>query len=119
MDEKAGLCPSGHGILIRARAPVGDGFYLDRCAACFGVWFDQGEWQVVSAAGLKSGLFELWTGPWRRQQRQNARHANEEDRLRERVGAELAGKLEDLAEQLRQHPARDLALSFLHDKSRS
>lgn len=69
-DSRAGLCPAGHGILSRARLDVGEGFYLDRCSHCSGVWFDAGEWQQVSAAGLSAGLFAIWTEPWQRRQRE-------------------------------------------------
>ena len=119
MDGKAGLCPSGHGILTRARAPIGTTFYLDKCATCSGVWFDQGEWQMVSAAGFVSGLFELWSESWQRQQRKNAEEARYMNHLREQIGPELVGRLEEIADSLRSHPARDLALGFLHRRSRS
>ena len=46
-DERTGLCPSGHGIMIRARIDADEPFYLEKCSQCGGIWFDRGEWQKI------------------------------------------------------------------------
>ena len=118
VDAKAGLCPAGHGILSRARTPFEDGFYLDRCSVCSGVWFDQGEWQKVAAEGLVVGLFEMWTEPWQRKERAAAAAEAYRRQLEAALGPELSATLMHVAESLRAHPARSLALGFIHSRSR-
>jgi len=43
-DNRTGPCPSGHGIMIRAKVDIDEPFYLEKCTTCGGIWFDHGEW---------------------------------------------------------------------------
>jgi Zn-finger nucleic acid-binding protein len=116
VDARAGLCPAGHGILTRAQSFVGDEFYVDRCRTCSGVWFDRGEWEAVAAAGLSAGLFVMWTEPWQRAQRRQRAAAAYEAQLEGELGRELVQQIRSLADALRQHPSRLLALGYLHGR---
>lgn len=33
-DQVTGLCPSGHGIMIRAKVDLAEPFYLEKCITC-------------------------------------------------------------------------------------
>ncbi|MEM7353322.1 MAG: zf-TFIIB domain-containing protein [Acidobacteriota bacterium] len=112
-DRRAGQCPNGHGILRRAQTHLGSGFYLDRCSACLGVWFDHGEWQQIAAAGLTSGLFEIWSESWQRDQRRRQADGKHRRRLREELGSEVVESIEALAATLRGHPSRSLGVGHL------
>lgn len=112
-DHRAGLCPNGHGILTRAQTHLGSGFYLDRCAECLGVWFDRGEWQQIAAAGLTSGLFEIWSESWQRMQRRRQAEEAHHDRLVAELGSDLVARIERLAADLRDHSSRSLGVAHL------
>ncbi len=55
-DDKTGLCPEGHGIMVRAKIDVEDPFYLEKCTHCGGIWFDSGEWQQIAQHQLIESL---------------------------------------------------------------
>ncbi len=111
-DARAGLCPEGHGLLTRAQTFIGEGFYLERCHHCAGIWFDAGEWQRVFAAGLADGLYTIWNASWQREQRVSDRQARYRRQLETALGAELLEQLGGLAETLAAHPERELAVAY-------
>lgn len=121
-DDRGGLCPNGHGLLTRARTHVEDGFFLERCATCHGIWFDHGEWQRIAAAGLASGLasglLTIWSEDWQRQQRREAARSAHRAELEAKLGRERVARIEALARDLDGHPARSLALGFLLSRLR-
>ena len=114
-DHRTGLCPEGHGILIRARAELDRIFHVERCAACRGVWLDRGEGRRLVAAGLLTHLDDLWDPKWQR----HKRHVNEQRRLDAALslalGEELFQRLQQLVLELREHPGRSQALAWLTD----
>jgi Zn-finger nucleic acid-binding protein len=116
-DVKAGLCPEGHGILIRARVEVDQPFYLDRCFKCGGVWFDSGEWQRLATHHLISALPEIWTQEWQDRQRAEKEHESYIDWARSVFGDDLASKLCEVATALANHPRLDEALAFVRNES--
>lgn len=113
-EHATGCCPDGHGLLIRAQTHVDEGFYLERCATCHGVWFDAGEWPRVAEAGLASGLFEIWDPAWQRERRAEREVAAYEAEIDEQLGANLVERIRAVADELRGHPARSLALGLLY-----
>jgi Zn-finger nucleic acid-binding protein len=112
-DHRAGLCPEGHGILSRARVAAGQGFFLDRCTTCFGIWFDGGEWSQLASRHLLGDLRLFWSSTWQAQEREKRREAEYQDWLRARLGEPLFQELAALATRLRGHPSRSEALAFL------
>ena len=112
-DSRAGICPKGHGLLIRAKPDVEPGFFLDRCMKCGGIWFDQGEWEILAAASLVTDLPVLWDLSYQRRRR----HEDSEKRFRRtletNLGDDLLEDLERLATQLADHPYRNQALAHL------
>jgi Zn-finger nucleic acid-binding protein len=116
-DAKAGLCPEGHGILIRARVEVDQPFYLDRCFKCGGVWFDSGEWQRLATHHLLGVLPEIWTQEWQERQRAAQEHDSYIAWAHSVFGSDLAGKLCELAAALAGHPRLDEALAFIRNES--
>lgn len=73
-DARTGLCPNGHGILLRARVEHDEPFFLERCPDCHGVWFDKGEWAQVAQLHLMEHLEQLWDPAfrWRSKQPEEA-----------------------------------------------
>ena len=119
-DTRTGLCPDGHGILIRARVEVSDAapFYLERCAACHGIWFDTGEWARIASTELRAHLDALWDPVARRAAiaaRNEARLAGD---LRAHLGDALHDQLVALAGALEAHPDRAMACAYLEERLR-
>lgn len=116
-DSATGLCPKGHGILMRARIEDEPAFYLDRCSSCAGVWFDRGEWQRLADRHLLENIADLWTSVWQRKQRENNLRKDYLDWARERFGEDVFPRLLDLAKLLEDHPDRSEAIAFIRNAS--
>ena len=118
LDGRGGLCPEGHGLLIRARIELEPPFYLDRCSQCHGVWFDRGEWQRLATHHLLEHLPELWTGAWQQRQRAAEQRRSYVEWANETFGDELFEQLTRLAAALDRYEHRAEALAFLRNESR-
>ncbi|MCC6876025.1 MAG: zf-TFIIB domain-containing protein, partial [Sandaracinaceae bacterium] len=117
-DERTGLCPDGHGILLRARVEQQDEppFYLERCAHCHGVWFDAGEWARVASSELRTHLDDLWDPVARLEALRAKREARLTGDLRARLGDALHDQLVAVVEALASHPDRAMALAFVEQR---
>jgi Zn-finger nucleic acid-binding protein len=116
-DARAALCPNGHGVLSRARVEVEEGFFLDRCVHCGGIWFDQGEWQKIASAHLLSDIANFWTLPWQKKQREAVQEKAYLQWAKETFGAELLTQLSTVATALQGHPQRIAALTLVRNLS--
>ena len=117
-DAVAGTCPAGHGFLTRARAESSRTFFLDRCAACRGIWFDAGEWAAVSAGEWLRHLDDLWDPVYRKKLRDQTEHEHRLITLRSALGDDAFEKVMRAADVLRDHPASSVALAYLLDEVR-
>lgn len=117
-DHKTGLCPHGHGLLIRARVDVDDGFFIERCSSCKGLWFDAGEWEMLASSRLLHHLDDLWDARWQALQRRARTEREYEARMREAFGDALMDRVEALAEDLAGHPRRNELVAYLLDRVR-
>ena len=111
-DGRAGACPHGHGLLRRAHVPD-LGFFLDRCSACHGIWFDAGEWTAFARRHVRESLPSVWSETWQRAQRARRSEADHREWAERELGPELFARVEELAEALAGHPRRSEALAFL------
>ena len=114
-DQRTGLCPEGHGILIRARAELDRSFHVERCPVCRGVWLDRGEWRRLSAAGLLEHLDDLWDPSWQKRQRDDVNRRHLDESLRDALGEDLYAGLQRVVGELHAHPARSQALAWIVD----
>jgi Zn-finger nucleic acid-binding protein len=115
-DKKTGLCPSGHGIMIRAKVDIDEPFYLEKCTACGGIWFDRGEWVKIAELNLAVDLQHIWTKSWqRRQSKQKGREQflNLNQKL---LGEKIFAAVMDLAKELKAHPEKHRALALLQQE---
>lgn len=112
-DRQAGLCPGGHGLLMRARVDRGQAFFLEKCPRCGGVWFDGGELERVVAAGLLPELADVWTSAWQARERRERADRDELARCEQLLGGPLFRQVIALGEGLKAHPACDQALALL------
>jgi Zn-finger nucleic acid-binding protein len=119
-DEKGGRCPADKTIMARATIDLGGEsgtIHLDRCGGCHGVWFDAGEWAVLSAKHLLEHIDEFWSAEWRNAQRHSLEHDQYQRRLEETFGPDLLSQIRSLATVLRGHPRRSQALALLTEES--
>lgn len=116
-DARTGLCPGGHGIMLRARVDLAQPFYLERCSVCGGIWFDGGEWQRVVENDLLTNLPNLWSRAWQRNQRIIQ---NREDFLQanlQLLGEEIFASIMQLAGLLNSHPEKSRAIALLQEET--
>lgn len=115
-DQKTGLCPNGHGIMVRAKVDVEDPFYLEKCTRCGGIWFDKGELKRITETQLVTNIADFWTQSWQR------KHRKEKDResfleMNEKLfGDDTFNLIMQLAEQLKSHPEKTRALALLKEE---
>lgn len=116
-DGKTGLCPAGHGIMIRARIEGDYPFYLERCTTCGGVWFDHGEWQQISKHHLLDNLTDHWTSAWQRK----TLHEKEREAFielnKKLIGDDIVHRILDLAALLKDHPQKARAMALLKQET--
>lgn len=113
LDRKTGLCPLGHGILVRARVDADQVFYLERCGFCRGVWLDCGEWQRLAASLYLDHLDDLWDPSWQKQRRSEKLQRGLDRSLADQLGENLYRDLASVVHLLRHHPARAQALAWI------
>ncbi len=116
-EQSAGVCPQGHGLLERGRAELDPPVILDRCRDCHGIWFDRGEWDVLSRSHLINHIDDLWSQTFRRSQRQERVRQQYLDRVKSHFGDDFFAALCKVADQLKGHPQRSEALAFLREMS--
>jgi Zn-finger nucleic acid-binding protein len=117
-DARTGLCPLGHGILIRAKVELDDPFHVERCPDCHGIWFDKGEWNTLAASHLLEHLDDLWDPAWRFRMRAERLERSQRAGLEHELGRPLVDMLETLATALREQTPRvqSLALAYLKEE---
>lgn len=115
-DEKTGLCPEGHGIMIRAKIDLEKPFFLEKCSTCGGIWFDNGEWQKIINNNLKEGLEEFWCKSWQNKQRKEKSRARYLEGNRRLLGDRIFDEIMDLSKLLKEHPEKGRAIALLQEE---
>lgn len=119
-DHKAGFCPSGHGLLIRAKIEdTHSPFYLEKCPACGGIWFDNDEWLRIIDNNLVDNLNDIWCSFWQTQQRKKKSRDSYLEVNRKVLGDAVFSKIIELSEVLRDHPESGRALALLQQEMKS
>lgn len=115
-DSKTGLCPSGHGVMIRAKVDIDEPFYLEKCTACGGIWFDKGEWQRIAENNLSDNLSIIWSKSWQRNQSKTKNRKSYLETNQKLLGEQTFKEIMDLSEKLKTHPERDRAIALLQQE---
>lgn len=113
LDRKAALCPECRHYLARARVGLKQPFYLERCPNCGGIWCDRGEWQVLEQLGLHADIEQLFSSEWQARVRELEQQEQERRATIDKLGPELANRVFELAEYLRNHPNGDFGVAYL------
>jgi len=112
-DSMTGLCPAGHGIMIRAKVDIDEPFYLDKCTSCGGIWFDRGEWLRIVENNLAENLCNIWSKAWQR------KHSKEKNRAfflnmnHKLLGDNIFNMIIQLSNMLKKHPEKNRAIALL------
>lgn len=120
-DGKAALCPESGRILIRARVDAPQPFYVERSPESGGIWLDRGEWEVLKQVGLHRQIDRLFSADWQVQLREHSQAERQRTATIDKLGAPLAHKVFELAEELQRHPNGDFGVAYLmqqFDKAR-
>ncbi len=113
--KRAKLCPQDRRIMSRFRVSPG-GFWLDRCGACGGAWFDGDEWQATVDAGLHKRLASVFSDAWQRRVEDATVSQERRNRLESAVGSEDLARVDEAREWIWAHPQRHLLLARLSDR---
>lgn len=116
-DDKAGFCPSGHGLLTRAKVEDSiNYFYLEKCSTCGGIWFDNDEWKRIANNKLVSSLNEIWCTSWQTQQRKQKSRDTYLKNNKNILGDEVFNKIIELSLLLKDSPEKGRAIAFLKEE---
>jgi Zn-finger nucleic acid-binding protein len=112
-DSLAALCPTTGRFLIRARVDTHPPFYVERSPEGGNFWIDQGEWDVLTELGLASQLDLLFSSEWQAKLRDFQQVERQKQATIDKLGADLARQVFELAEALRDHPQGDFGVAYL------
>lgn len=76
-------------------------------------WLDKGDWDALQERQFHDELHLIFTEPWQRQVRDDAKREAERAVLTDRLGADLLSKLESIKTSLSDHEHRALAIAYL------
>lgn len=116
-DDKAGFCPSGHGLLTRAKIEDTENpFYLEKCSTCGGIWFDNDEWQRIINNNLVDNLNDIWCSSWQTQQRKKKSRDTYLEANKKVFGEGVFNKIIELSILLKEHPDKGRAIALLQQE---
>ena len=112
-DARAALCPECNAYLARARVSTKTPFYVERCPNCKGIWCDRGEWETLQTLALHTVIDQMFLGEWQTRTREREQLAQERRATIDKLGADLAAKIFELAALLEKHPNGDFGVAYL------
>ncbi|NEP09508.1 MAG: zf-TFIIB domain-containing protein [Symploca sp. SIO2C1] len=112
-DTKAALCPECGSYLSRAKVNLKTPFYVERCQQCRGIWCDHGEWEALETLGLHTTIEQLFSNKWQTKMRSQQSLDQERQATIEKLGPELAQRVFELTEELKNHPNGDFGVAYL------
>jgi len=116
-DEKTGFCPSGHGLMTRAKVEdIENPFYLEKCSSCGGIWFDNNEWCRIVENKLPYDINDLWCASWQVQQRKKRTRESYLETNKRVLGDDVFEKVIELSKLLKNHPDKGRAVALLQQE---
>ena len=114
-DDAIKICPESGMLMTRYRVGRGLPFRVDR-SVTGGVWLDAGEWEALRAGGLHRNLHLVFTAPWQKAIRDAEAAAQNDERLRGRLGDDFFSRLGAIRDEIWSHPSSAEALAYLQGK---
>ncbi|MEM7331360.1 MAG: zf-TFIIB domain-containing protein [Chloroflexota bacterium] len=115
-EANARLCPEDGRFLRRFQIFPNAPFYLERCSACLGVWFDANEWHALKQRELHDEVHLLFGKLWQEALLAHESRNRFEKMYLERYGAEDYGRVQEIRLWLDQHPKGTALLAYLTDR---
>jgi hypothetical protein len=112
----ARICPESSTLMTRYKVGHGFTFSIDR-SITGGIWLDSGEWEALKQRNFHDEIHLVFTAPWQKHIRTTHAQATYEETLKSSLGQNLLDRLTALRAELTDHPHRNLALSYLAEKS--
>ena len=112
------ICPETGTLMTRYKVGHGFTFAIDR-SITGGIWLDSGEWEALKQRNFHDEINLVFTAPWQKHIRTAQAQATYGETLRSSLGQDLLDRLTALRTDLTDHPHRNLALSYLAEKSNS
>jgi Zn-finger nucleic acid-binding protein len=100
--------------MLRYKVGHGTGIALDQCAACNGMWFDRGEWDLLKGRNLYDEVHLVFTAPWQSAVRKEESRTRLDAIYRQRFGSDY-DEVRRIREWIYGHPERDHIIAFLTD----
>jgi Zn-finger nucleic acid-binding protein len=114
LDNRAALCPDCQHYLVRGRIGLKQGsFFVERCPNCKGYWCDRGEWEILQKLQLDTHLEYIFAEPWQAQVKALELAIREREATIDKLGADIAAKIFELAALLEEHPNGDFGVAYL------
>lgn len=112
------ICPESGTLMTRYKVGHGFTFSIDR-SITGGIWLDSGEWEALKQRNFHDEIHLVFTASWQKHIRTAQAQASYGETLRSSLGEDLLDRLTTLRRELTDHPHRNLALSYLAEKSNS
>ena len=116
--KQAKLCPQDGRIMRRYRTDA-EGFWLDRCSTCGGVWFDGDEWDATVEAGLVERLGAIFSDAWQRNVEEALTAQRWDDKLEAEIGADDLARIDAFRAWAWEHPQRHLVFARVQERPAS
>ena|SRR5215510_10387384 len=108
------ICPECRRLMLRYMVGHGTGIALDQCAACNGMWFDRGEWDLLKGRNLHDEVHLVFTAPWQSAVRKEESRSRLDDVYRHRFGADY-DEVKRVREWIHGHRECEQIIAFLTD----
>jgi len=88
-------------------------FYLDRCSACGGIWFDKNEREILQSRNLDDEIHLIFTEAWQKDNRKKEHEVTLEKSLAETIGQVEYDRLKSFRSWIKMHPRKDLLIGYI------
>ena len=109
------ICPECGKILTRYRVGHGADFFIDRCAACGGIWLDANEWQSLERISLADRIHLIFSTAWQGENLREQQRLAAARLLTERIGQERFEDLNRVIDWIQSHAHRQEIRAYLLD----
>jgi len=111
--RQAKLCIECGHVMLRNKVGHDIPFYLDRCSACGGIWFDKNEWEILQSRNLHDEIHLIFTEAWQKDNRKKEHEVTFEKSLAETIGQEEYDRLKSFRSWIKMHPRKDLLIGYI------
>lgn len=116
VTQRVRLCPRCSKLLSRFRVSADHAVSIERCPACAGIWFDQGEREATLAIVPMSRIQHIFNDAHQHRIAAELRRRQHEERCRAIVGDEALARTREFKAWLEQHPRQDVLRAYLDER---